>query len=226
MIHPCLIPDGQVIIFNFPAGAGGKMLQNCVGLSRHCVLNKLLYTQWQLNYDQEITQAFYKQKLSWILKTLPMQNKLHKWLDYEFKELDIYGINFLGFNAHVPILHQEIYQLASKKLWSTVTVHNFGAVEHYNNYWPSIKHVCLVNNKIFSTYALSKKNPELKYDNDWEELGRTPDGLAFCFDVDNTMFNTVNFIEQVKKLYEYLEFDDFQEEYIKEYHTRYIKLHA
>ena len=66
MINPCLIPNGQVIIFNFPAGAGGKMLQNCVGLSRHCVLNKAEYINWQINFSESISQAFYQQKLAGI----------------------------------------------------------------------------------------------------------------------------------------------------------------
>ena len=224
MTNTCLIPNGRVIIFNFPAGAGGKMLQNCVGLSRHCVLNKLEYAQWQLN--AKVNQSFYKQKLLWILKTLPTKNNIHKWLSYEFGELEIYGINFLGFNKHVPIPNKVIYKLADKKLWSTVTLHNFAASEHYVNYWPTVKHVSLVKNKIFGQKSLFLKNPDLKFDNDWATLGRTPNGLGFEFDVDNTIYNTNKFLDQVEKLYEYLEFDDFQPDLISAYYSKYIELHV
>ena len=226
MTHPCLIPDGQVIIFNFPAGAGGKMLQNCVSLSRHCVLTKLEYALWQLKYVGDFDPNFYQQKLGWVLATLPTKDEMIHWLEYELGETLLYGINFLEFNKHIPVPNKEIYKLADKKLWSTVTVHNFGAVEHYINYWPNIKYVSLINNKIFAKKSLFLKNPNLKFDNDWENLGHTPSGIGFKFDIDNTIYDTNKFLDQVEKLYEYLEFDDFQRDLISAYHSKYIKLHV
>ena len=226
MTHPCLIPDGQVIIFNFPAGAGGKMLQNCVSLSRHCVLTKLEYALWQLKYVGDFDPNFYQQKLGWVLATLPTKDEMIHWLEYELGETLLYGINFLEFNKHIPVPNKEIYKLADKKLWSTVTVHNFGAVEHYINYWPNIKYVSLINNKIFAKKSLFLKNPNLKFDNDWENLGHTPSGVGFKFDIDNTIYDTNKFLDQVEKLYEYLEFDDFQRDLISAYYSKYIELHV
>ena len=226
MINPCLIPNGQVIIFNFPAGAGGKMLQNCVSLSRHCVLTKLEYALWQLKYVGDFDPNFYQQKLGWVLATLPTKDEMIHWVGYELGETLLYGINFLEFNKHIPVPNKEIYKLADKKLWSTVTVHNFGAVEHYINYWPNIKHVSLINNKIFAKKSLFLKNPNLKFDNAWENLGHTPSGVGFKFDIDNTIYDTNKFLDQVEKLYEYLEFDDFQRDLISAYHSKYIKLHV
>ena len=226
MTHPCLIPDGQVIIFNFPAGAGGKMLQNCVSLSRHCVLTKLEYALWQLKYVGDFDPNFYQQKLGWVLATLPTKDEMIHWLEYELGETLLYGINFLEFNKHIPVPNKEIYKLADKKLWSTVTVHNFGAVEHYINYWPNIKYVSLINNKIFAKKSLFLKNPNLKFDNDWENLGHTPSGIGFKFDIDNTIYDTNKFLDQVEKLYEYLEFDDFQRDLISAYYSKYIELHV
>jgi hypothetical protein len=226
MTNTCLIPNGQVIIFNYPAGGGGKMLQNCVGLSRHCVLTKLEYALWQLTHVGDFDHNFYQQKLMWVLATLPTKDEMIHWVGYELGETLLYGINFLEFNKHIPVPNKEIYKLADVKLWSTVTVHNFGAVEHYINYWPTVKHVCLVNNEKFSKSNLPKKNTELNYDSDWATLGRTPSGLAFEFDVDNTIYNTNKFLDQVEKLYEYLEFDDFQPDLISAYHSKYIELHV
>ena len=221
-----LIPNGQLIIFNFPAGAGGKMLQNCVGLSRHCVLNKLSHAQWQMNYTQPIGPEFYQQKLNWILETLPPQDKLKYWLGYEFGELDIYGINFMGFQKHLPVPNAKIYQLPDKNLWSTLTVHNFGSTEHYVLYWPTIKYVTLVNNEQFGRRCLSWKNPDLKFDSDWATAGRTPPGIGFDFDIDATIYDRDKFLNQVRELYDYLGFDDFPQEYIQEYYARYMELHV
>ena len=226
MTNTCLIPNGQIIIFNFPAGAGGKMLQNCVSLSRHCVLTKLEYALWQLKYVGDFDPNFYQQKLGWVLATLPTKDEMIHWLEYELGETLLYGINFLEFNKHIPVPNKEIYKLADKKLWSTVTVHNFGAVEHYINYWPNIKYVSLINNKIFAKKSLFLKNPNLKFDNDWENLGHTPSGIGFKFDIDNTIYDTNKFLDQVEKLYEYLEFDDFQRDLISAYYSKYIELHV
>jgi len=226
MIHSCLIPDGQVIIFNFPAGAGGKMLQNCVGMSRHCVLPNADHISWQINFRQDINQLFYQQKLKFILRTIPDPDNVKNWLAFEMDKDDPCGIGLFDFRNYIPVSNPDIYTLAKQNLWMTLTVHNFAASEYYKSYWPTIKHVCLVNNEKFAKSALPKKNNKLNYDNDWTSLGYTPAGLGFDFDIDSTVFDTNKFLDQVEMLYEYLGFDDFKAEYIKEYHTRYIELHV
>ena len=220
-----LIPNGRVIVFNFPAGAGGKMLQNCVGLSCYCVLNKAEYARWQLSAS--IDSAFYQQKFSWILGTLPPVLDLKKpneWLRYEFLAQDLYSMDHNGFKEKTR-LPDLLYQLAEKNLYSTITTHNFESAEYYNSYWPMIKHVCLINNERFSKCALPRKNTDLKFDESWADLGRTPVGVGFNFDVDSCIFDTVQFTKQVKKLYDFLEFDDFQENFISMFHKQYISLH-
>ena len=223
--HPCYIPTGRVIIFNFPAGAGGKMLQNCVGLSRYCVLTKLEYAQWQMNYTAPIDNTFYQQKLKWIFTTLPDPSQIEFWLGYELGETLLYGQNFVEFNKELPIKEPAIYQLADKGLWSTLTVHNFGSIEHYVKYWPTICHVCLTNSEQFARESLMIKNVNLNFDKDWPTKGRTPAGVGFDFNIDSTIYNQEKFIAQVGKLYDYLEFDDFQPNLITEYYRHYIQLH-
>ena len=79
-----LIPNGRAIIFNFPAGAGGKMLQNCVGLSRYCVLNNAEALNWQVNYAGAFDQAYYYKKKAWCLASNPrLQSQMQDWLQYE-----------------------------------------------------------------------------------------------------------------------------------------------
>ena len=226
MINPCLIPNGQVIIFNFPAGAGGKMLQNCVGLSRHCVLNKAEYINWQINFAEPISYVFYQQKLQWILQTVPTPVDVKNWLAFEMDKDDPCGIGLFDFRKAQPVSNPDVYTLAKQNLWITLTVHNFAAAEYYKSYWPTMKHVCLVNNEQFSKSNLPKKNTEINYDSDWATLGCTPNGLGFEFDVDNTIYDTNKFLDQVTKLYEYLKFDDFQRDLIAAYHSKYIELHV
>ena len=226
MLNPCLIPDGQVIIFNFPAGAGGKMLQNCVGLSRYCVLNKAEYINWQINFSKPVSQLFYQQKLKWILQTIPAPSDMKNWLAFEIDKDDPCGIGLFDFRKYIPVSNPDIYTLAKQNLWLTLTVHNFAASEYYKFYWPTIKHVCLINNENFSKITLPKKNSDLAYDNDWKTSGCNPSGIGFEFDIDNTIYDKNKFLNQVEKLYDYLKFDDFQRDLIATYYSQYIKLHA
>ena len=220
-----LIPNGQLIVFNFPAGAGGKMLQNCVGLSCHCVLNESSALSWQLGYTQPIDRTYYQTKLKYVLATVPESTNISNWLAYEIDHDMPHGVNFMGFRQGIPVSNLDYYRAAEQGLWATTTVHNYGGAEYYTAYWPTIKHVNLNNSEQFARYCLPLKNSSLEYDEDWNTLGCTPPALAFNFDIDNTIWNTELFVGQVGDLYKYLEFSDFPREEIAEYYQKYIAIH-
>ena len=220
-----LIPNGQLIVFNFPAGAGGKMLQNCVGLSRHCVLSHTDYIRWQLDYQNDFNPSFYRQKLEWILKTVPDHEQIHNWLAYEIDKDDPPGFNFMGYRQGKKITNIDYYLLAEQGLWATAVVHNYGSAKYFVNYWPHIKQVSLVNNKQFACQALTLKNVNLTYDQDWDQQGSTPSDRCFNFDIDGTIYDQDKFLNQVGELYAYLGFGDFQRDTVKEYYNKYINAH-
>jgi len=224
--NPCLISNGQAIVFNFPAGAGGKMLQNCVGLSRYCVLNKQEYIAWQLRRPMPFESDFYEQKLKWILDCIPPNASLVKdWLAFEMDKDGPHGIGIFDFKKRTPVTNPDTYELAKAGLWCTLSVHNFDSAIYYQKYWPTLRHVSLVNCEKFAKITLPKKNKHLEFDTDWKTLGVTPPGLGFEFDIDSCIYNTEAFVQQVEQLYKYLEFDDFNKDYVAPYHTRYIELH-
>jgi hypothetical protein len=224
--NPCLISNGQAIVFNFPAGAGGKMLQNCVGLSRYCVLNKQEYIAWQLRRPMPFESDFYEQKLKWILDCIPPNASLVKdWLAFEMDKDEPHGIGIFDFKKRTPVTNPDTYELAKAGLWCTLSVHNFESARYYLGYWPTIQHVSLVNNENFARSALPKKNKQLTFDIEWATLGCTPPGLGFEFDVDGCIYDTKAFVQQVGELYKYLNFDDFNQDYIAQYHRRYIEIH-
>ena len=220
-----LIPNGQLVVFNFSAGGGGKMLQNCLGLSRHCVLSNADYIRWQLEYQGAPDPAYYRQKLEWILHTVPAADQMHNWLAYEIDKDNPVGFNFMGYRDGVKITNQDYYTLAAQGLWATAVTHNYEYSRYFDQYWPTVRHVSLVNCEQFARHSLAVKNVNLEYDTDWNTLGRTPPELCFNFDVDNTIRNSDKFLNQVQDLYEYLEFDDFQRSLVAEYHDRYIAIH-
>jgi hypothetical protein len=235
MTTDTLIPNGRVIIFNFPAGAGGKMLQNCVGLSHHCVLNHADALNWQVNYTGAFDQAYYNKKLEWVMSTVPnTQDNMKNWLTYEIDYHSPHGFGFMGFQVHkIPISNQDYYRAAEQGLWSTITVHNSGAAEYYPAYWPTCQYVDLVNNRQFSLKSLKMKLPDQSYDTDWDTLGRTRQHPCFEFDIDSCIWSSTDFVEQIIQLYDYLGFDDFHLPQLHEplrnailaYHVNYIELH-
>lgn len=220
-----LIPNGQLVVFNYPAGAGGKMLQNCVGLSQHCVLNKTEYISWQLEYKGIHGSNYYNQKLEWVLATVPDPFRVKDWLAFEIDKDDPVGFNFMGYREGRPITNLDYYNLANRGLWCTTTVHNYDSAEYLLNYWPTIKHVSLVNSEKFARHALAMKNVNLSYDDDWCQLGSTPPDCCFNFDIDSTIYDHDRFLTQVEDLYQYLGFDDFQSTLISEYYKKYIAIH-
>lgn len=202
------------------------MIQNCIGLSRHCVLTRLKWAKWHFLQNESLIDSFYRQKLKWVLSTLPNNYQyLHKWLEYELREEFLYGLNYLDFKKSFRVPEPLIYKLPSKNLWSTMTTHNYESSHYYKNYWPQIKHVSLTNCNKFGSRSLILKNKEVAFDYTWAKNGYTPRKRCFSFDIDSCIFNTTQFAKQVRELYDYLEFDDFQFELIEKYHSEYIKLH-
>ena len=124
-----------------------------------------------------------------------------------------------------PVPDPLIYLLGSKNLWSTMPVHNHQASKYYRSYWPRIKHVCLSNSNEFGRKSLAVKNTSMKFDEKWAVSGMTPAKKCFRFDIDSCIYITRLFVKQVKELYDYLEFDDFNPDLIHEYHSKYIALH-
>ena len=222
----CLIPNGKLIVFTFPAGGGGKMLQNCVGLSRHCVLNHCNYLNWQVNYSKPIDSEYYQQKLQWILKTVPDTDQMHNWLAYEIDKDLPYGITWTDFRAQHSVANLNYYQAAKQGLWATISMHTYKSTFDYglSNYWPTLKHVCLSNCEKFARQSLSLKNKALLFDENWPKCETDPD-VGFHFDVDNTIYDHDKFISQVEELYNYLEFDDFQADLVSIYWKKYIAIH-
>lgn len=199
------------------------MLQNCIGLSRHCVLLHRESVEWQLSWNQDYNQEFYETKLNYVVKSIP--DKMMNWCGYEFDHYDIYKVGYRDFRKKKPV-DELTQQIAERGLWSTITTHNYGWVRDnkITEYWPTIKYVDLVNNTKFATTWLPRKGHETPFDTQWSTRGTTP-VEHFNFDVDNTFYNQRAFLKQVRQLYNWLGFDDFKARCINEYYRKYIGIH-
>jgi hypothetical protein len=62
---------------------------------------------------------------------------------------------------------------------------------------------------------------EIKQYYEWYKIKNS----LFCIDVDNTYFFKEKFLTKIKELYEWLQYDDYNQDLIEEYYSKYISLH-
>lgn len=219
-----MITNGRIIAVNFVPGSGGKFIQNCLALSRHCVVKLENAVRWQV--DRPFNKTLYEQKLAWILKTVPPKEDMHNWLKYELRDDWFFGRIFADTDelesSDLPA-HLELAGI--HQLWVTYSAHAHGSAKHVERYWPTVKYVCLTNaDKFIADWAEIKNHNNTRNDlgTGWE----TPEGAGFNFDIDSCIYNETKFLAQMKQLYEWLEWDDFDIAPIPQYYRAYIAIHS
>jgi hypothetical protein len=227
-----VIENGRTIAVNYRPGAGGNFVQNCLGLSRHCVLRDRKYAEWQLTAT--VDENFYQQKLAWAIETIQPGVIDAGWLGYEL------GANtFIGFifsdslkttDTDIP---KVLHQAAQQNLWVTHTAHNHGWTEHLTRYWPQVRYIN-VHGDTWAQRWMNVKNPGLPGPNgypvtdpqgrvvneDWE-----PSPVAYDFDIDAVINSESDFLQAMRTLYEWLEWDDFDQAPVAEYYRAYKQAH-
>jgi len=192
-------------------------VQNCLGLSRHCVLRDRDYVSWQL--DATVDANFYQKKLSWVLDTIQIGTFSTTWLGYELGSHRLIGFLFSDSvkttDADIPAV---LHQAAEQGLWVTHTAHNHGWTEHLIRYWPEVRYIN-VRGDSWAQRWMNIKNHAL----DWNEWEASPD--AYEFDLDATINSELNFLSAMGSLYEWLEWDDFDQDLVAEYYRAYKQAH-
>lgn len=221
-----MIDNGRVVAVNFMPGAGGKFIQNCIALSRYCVLKRKDYATWQLNLGGEWGEMYYRYKFRWALATLPKsQEHLWKWLGLELGDDAFY--NGLLYSRRIAPFPEYVYQIAEQGLWTTYSSHNISNSELCEQQWPTVKYVNVLGEQ-FARRWLPIKNPELAktipgWSNDWH-IVRSGD---FNFDFDRVAYDRPAFLKQVGEMYDFLGWDDYGavQTYIDRFYKAYIALH-
>lgn len=219
-----MIENGLAIAVNYRAGAGGNFLQNCLGLSRHCILRHRDWALQQLNYGAP-DAAFYQQKLDWALTTLgPLSTG---WLGHELGADTFIGFTFSAEQELTLADFPEAVHLAAQKgVWTTHTAHNYDYTAYIHRYWPTVRHVC-VHGEQWADRWQPIKNPELDTGlekTNWP-LSITPEHIGFHFDMDCAMDSESYFLANIQNLYLWLEFDDFSAAPLVEFYRAYIDVH-
>jgi len=219
-----MITNGRVIGVNFIPGSGGKFVQNCLALSRHCVLKTENAVRWQC--QRPFNKTLYDQKLAWALKTIPPQEDMHNWLRYELRDDQFFGRVFSDTDELASTDLPEYLELAGQQqVWITYSAHSHGSAQHLEKYWPIVKYVCLVNTDQFRADWAEIKN-HLNVPNSIGTDWQTPADEGFNFDIDSCIYDETKFLAQMRKLYEWLEWEDFDNTRVPEFYRAYIAIHS
>ena len=227
-----MIENGRTIAVNFRPGAGGNFVQNCLALSRYCVIRNLGYAEWQLRTP--VDSAFYQQKLHWVLDTIQPGRFNTGWLGHELGSHSLIGFLFSDrrkiTDADIPAV---LHDAAIQGLWVTHTAHNHGWTEHLTRYWPLVRYInihgetwaqrwsALKNHGLASPNGYPVVDPQGRsITEDWE-----PSPNAYEFDLDGNIDSELDFLSAMSTLYTWLEWEDFDQAPVAEYYRAYSLAH-
>lgn len=225
---------------NFPAYAGGKFISNCLCLSKNFIP---MYKEFDFNKIND-----YDYRLAIVCKTLPSSERMKQWLHYEFGEYDVnsefykkikilrlrccfitHGSEYQSFVDNnreiVKLINYENFRLLAHGLKKTNRPYDDeDNVERFNKIkgsdWPEYK---LLATAGFDTRKLNLGDSLTNEINKFYPLGLSNVNVHL-FD-QNTIFDRIQFLNEVEKLYNSLKMEDFNRELTSIFYTRYAKLH-
>ena len=222
-----MIDNGRMVAVNYYPGAGGNFVQNCLGLSRHCVLRDQDYIAWQLKAP--VNADFYRQKLAWVLDTIQPGKINDNWVDYELGSHRMIGFRWSHQHTDQDI-PQVVRSAVQQGLWVTHGAHAHVHVTQFACHWPQVKYVNVTAKKWAYRWRKTKKTKSVfgnaetqKMPGLFEEWQHSPE--AYTFDLDAVIDSEPNFLQAIKGMYTWLDWDDFESAPIAEYYTAYKSAH-
>jgi hypothetical protein len=218
--------QSQAIIVYYPCGTGGKFIINSLGLSRHCVPQDNLLSQWDIQ-QRIFDQSYYQKKLDQVSATVPPKYDLKNWQTYEL------GVGLHWLSKFDDVQTRLINIIDANRYFCLIN-HTFADLESMLHKYPGIKNIIKLTNytkwlelckfKISSIeHDIKNKIDYWKYIDDKEVANNAiPWTLV---DIDNSMHNYKNMLQQIKNLYDILNFDDFDENLWSQYYKKYIHVH-
>lgn len=228
-----------MILLVYPKYVGGKFISNCLALSKHCVVQEKTLAEKDLSFTST-DENYYQFKLRAILKSLPSSKSLvRQWARYEFGCAELYGIDeefyreksIAEIKQHIG--SSEIFEKLKDRNPCIVT-HDYQTLLKYTYVFKDAQIIEFENFDKFRRLAALKKDPNPKHvgdddyvtgENFYYNMKNFYQFDSFTIDVDRTFFDWEEFNQMMRSLYEYLKFDDYQEDLIKQFYEAYIALH-
>jgi hypothetical protein len=118
-----------------------------------------------------------------------------------------------------------VHHAAEQGLWITHGAHSHPYTGHFTRHWPEVKYINVV------AWAWARQWREIKKTNltsgDKEkQLGVwQPSPDAYEFDLDSAIKSESKWLQNIQALYEWLEWDDFDQAPVVEYYRAYKLAH-
>jgi len=178
-----------------------------------------------------VDSNYYQQKLQQVLKTVPeYQHEAKKWQHYELGV----GNNWINISNVPPTIGTNLKNIIAHRRYFCAIVHDPTNLQLYLDNFPDIKHVVKLTNYSSWMEICKFKMPDLADDIDnkikyWKFIDQQElnDSKLFhtLIDIDNSMFDYDRMLDQIKNLYSYLNFDDFDKDLWTAYYQKYINFH-
>lgn len=189
--------------------SGGKFLANCLALSRHVLCMKEGFARTDVYWTDPIDSEYYNFKLKSILTSLPTDfSKIKEWKTFELSDN-------LSRIANNPLISQRII---------CHTAHTDEQMAEKIKKHPNIKIIKLVNYQRFAQtcYLLKSIDNNLyQFKHSCKFWSDNQIKSDFQFNT-NTIFSRVDFPVEMKRLYDFLGIDDFQQDLIEKFHLAYL----
>jgi hypothetical protein len=154
---------------------------------------------------------------------------------YAFKINSVLGIvpntplqNWYEGDTPVPAQMRDVVYSKNKKFCHTA--HSNVQVKVHQDQFDDLVICKLVNFNRFNifSYPLKKNQDHSNHDMSVESGSWLNDSLSgdIEFDVDGAIYNKDIFVSRMKKLYDFFELDDFREDLLLQYYTKYLNWHT
>ena len=235
----------NLIIFQFPRYAGGKFVQNCIGLSNNVVFQKQSLAQAQIDGNFS-----FEDKKEYILEYQQQEDikKLDYWSDLHLGCMELFvqddgpynfetqnysqdgadAFNSVDLNEQHPLINDTVKFLSSDEndnLLFCIIQHSHYIAE---DFFPNAKIITFKNSSRMTRYRYSYLNNDADSDKHWWHWDKADIGgerkADFIWDTKwlNDLTSTVN---GLKKLYKVFNLDGWEqaEPFIKEYYHLWIE---
>ena len=226
-----------LILLVYPKYVGGKFIANCLALSQHCLIQDKTLAEKDMSLST-FDSDYYDFKLDSVLKSIPPRDKMRNWSKYEFGCKELYGIDedFYMQNdleqIRNHIKQSDIFNaIRASKRSTCIVTHDYKSLKKYLQVYPNAKVIDFQNFDYFRRLSATLKDPrpEHIHDDDYHagknfylKVKNYYQLDSFSIDVDKTFLNWELFDEMMKRLYDYLQFDDYQPGLVKKFWEAYI----
>jgi len=160
------LKQGKLLLMSYPQYTGGKMIMNCLGMSRNIIPFSVDAYEHLINNTND-----YEYRLNIALNTLPTYSCMTKWLSYEFSASSFYKMPG-AFATYLPEslallkngkspVQCMIEDISQRQLifFSETPSYEFQNLHLYFEVFPNMKLLQFKNFKKFHKLAINKKSP-------------------------------------------------------------------